>query len=225
MAFEYCLCLSDATAHPNIFERGRAAIVNELMWEKGTTLKIRFVERRSDKLERRIMEVAEEWITLTGANLTMTRVDDEPSDIRISFAPTGSWSYLGTDAAKYPNTPTMNFGWLHDGSDDTELRRVVLHEFGHALGLIHEHQNPEVTIQWNKEAVYEELKGTWSRAKIDHNLFAAHDRRSVTTQGYDPKSIMHYPIPARWTHGGGVVLKNHDLSPGDIELIRTAYGR
>ena len=223
MRFEYCLCLADETARPDIFARPRAAIVDALKWDRGWTLRIRFLERRSESLEKRIMEVAQEWITRTGANLAMTRVEDEPSDIRISFSAPGSWSYLGTDAAKYPNAPTMNFGWLHDGSDDLELRRVVLHEFGHALGLIHEHQNPKVTIQWNKEAVYRELLGTWSRATIDHNLFAAYDEQSVTTQDYDATSIMHYPVPARWTHGGGVVLENDDLSPGDIALIRAAY--
>jgi len=38
--------------------------------------------------------------------------------------------------------PTMNYGWLKDDTDDVEYRRVVIHEFGHALGAIHEHQNP-----------------------------------------------------------------------------------
>lgn len=33
----------------------------------------------------------------------------------------------------------MHFGWLRDDTDDVEWRRVVVHEFGHALGAIHEH--------------------------------------------------------------------------------------
>jgi hypothetical protein len=28
----------------------------------------------------------------------------------------------------------MNFGWLDGGTDDTEWRRVVVHELGHAIG-------------------------------------------------------------------------------------------
>ena len=48
----------------------------------------------------------------------------------------------------------MNYGWLTPESAQDEVRRVVLHEFGHALGLIHEHQNPKGGgIEWNRDAV------------------------------------------------------------------------
>jgi serralysin len=42
--------------------------------------------------------------------------------------------------------PTMNYGWMTPDSSDDEVHRVVAHEFGHALGLIHEHQNPDTPI-------------------------------------------------------------------------------
>jgi hypothetical protein len=35
----------------------------------------------------------------------------------------------------------------------------VIHEFGHALGLIHEHQNPSGGIQWNKPVVCRYYEG------------------------------------------------------------------
>jgi hypothetical protein len=69
--------------------------------------------------------------------------DDPDAEIRISFQQSGSWSAVGTDALVeeyFPKTePTMNFGWLKPGLAEEEYLGVVLHEFGHALGMIHEH--------------------------------------------------------------------------------------
>ena len=84
-----------------------------------------------------------------------------PSDeqVRIAFLPgQGSWSGVGTDAldeSAFPKTdPTMNFGWLEDETDATGYERVVVHEFGHALGCVHEHQSPNEKLQWNVPKVY-----------------------------------------------------------------------
>ena len=54
---------------------------------------------------------------------------------------------VGTDALHedYKGKTTMNLGWV--------TRRSVLHETGHALGLLHEHQNPKGTIDWNEKQV------------------------------------------------------------------------
>ena len=51
----------------------------------------------------------------------------------------------------------MNYGWFDSETTDDEYRRVVLHEFGHALGLAHEHQSPGVAIPWNEQKVYDLL--------------------------------------------------------------------
>ncbi len=50
-------------------------------------------------------------------------------------------------------------GWLEPDTPNDEYRRVVLHEFGHALGGIHEHQSPASgVIPWDKPKVYEIIK-------------------------------------------------------------------
>lgn len=40
-----------------------------------------------------------------------------------------------------------------------EPRPLVPHEFGHAVGLIHEHQNPEGGVPWSRDAVVADLSG------------------------------------------------------------------
>ncbi len=78
---------------------------------------------------------------------------------------------------------------------------MILHEFGHALGLIHEHQNPLGTIKWNKPAVVHDLSGppnNWDQATIDHNMFEAYPAAEIDGTKLDKTSIMMYPIPASW---------------------------
>jgi hypothetical protein len=47
----------------------------------------------------------------------------------------------------------MRLGGLNNVDDEKLWRRVVLHEFGHVLGLQHEHQNPNAGIKWKLKAV------------------------------------------------------------------------
>ena len=80
--------------------------------------------------------------------------------------------------------PTMNYGWLTPESTDEALQRVVLHEFGGAAGLIHEH-NPEGGIQWNRDAVIRDLTGPqtdWDLNTIEHNLFEQDAQRKRPIQ-------------------------------------------
>jgi hypothetical protein len=155
-------------------------------------------------------------------------MDPAQALIRISFiVNAGSWSAVGTTCREVEsNKPTMNFGWLNPSSTPVEIRRVVLHEFGHALGLVHEHQNPAGGIQWNKEQVYKELSGppnNWDRATIDQNVFMPLESGETIYTTFDPSSIMVYPIPARWTLDGFSVGLNDDLSDTDRAFIRQEY--
>lgn len=62
--------------------------------------------------------------------------------VRITFdSTTGNWSALGSLANNVsPAQATMNLGWVFDTVDDQPYEEaVILHEFGHVLGLSHEH--------------------------------------------------------------------------------------
>ena len=108
----------------------------------------------------------------------------------------------------------MNLGWQDEA--------VILHEFGHAIGLIHEHQNPVHGIRWNKDVVYRDLGGppnNWPKATVDFNMFATYDRSQVNATDVDPKSIMLYAIPATWTLDGFSSEPNAVLSDLDKAFI------
>lgn len=153
---------------------------------------------------------------------------DRPAEIRVTFLGEGAWSYIGADALAVPvDQPTMCLGWLRDETPRSEIRRTTLHETGHALGLIHEHQNPEGGIPWNKPAVYAFYEGPpnyWSREDVDHNIFAAYGRDELRLTRFDPLSIMCYPVDAAWvTDPNYAVGWNDRLSATDKHFIGTLY--
>jgi hypothetical protein len=207
--------------------KSRAALLNESKWDIGTQIKARFLDG-DEKLQDRVRAVATEWTGPQMANVSLRFVDAGDADIRIAFEQgNGSWSYLGTMCRDIPaGEPTMNYGWLTPDSSEDELRRVVLHEFGHALGLIHEHQNPRRPIEWNRAAVIADLSkppNSWDPATIENNMFKKYEPAQLTGTGTDSLSIMMYPIPAAWTNDGFSAGLNRALSDTDKDFIRSAY--
>jgi len=105
------------------------------------------------------------------------------------------------------------------------MHRTVLHEFGHAIGLLHEHYSPLAGIPWNKELVYQELEKSqgWDKMTVDVNLFQEYNLSYTHGTSYDRTSIMHYPVLARWTTNGYSVPWNNQLSAGDKAMIASLY--
>jgi hypothetical protein len=203
----------------------RAALLRAAKWDVSGTVTIRFLEG-APELQERVKRVALEWTKL--ANLTFDFRKAGPTDIRIAFKQgNGSWSYLGKVCRQIPEPePTMNYGWLTPQSSDDELRRVVLHEFGHAIGLIHEHQNPQGGIKWNRDAVKADLSGPpnyWNDQQIENNIFMKYSIGEVDATDVDSKSIMMYAIPKAWTTNGFSARLNSELSEVDKAFIRDNY--
>jgi serralysin len=221
--FQFCMCLS--APNPGAQKDYRAAILKNARWQPGNKITIRFLGG-DPALQQRVKNVALEWTKV--ANLVLDFVNQGPTDIRVAFAPgNGSWSYIGTVCQSIPEPqPTMNYGWLTSDSEEAEVRRVVLHEFGHALGLIHEHQNPKGGIQWNKPAVIRDLSGppnNWDQATIDNNMFRYYPLTDVIPTDVDAQSIMMYPIPRAWTIDGFSAGLNGELSANDKTLVASVY--
>jgi serralysin len=139
-----------------------------------------------------------------------------------------SSSCIGTDALHVPaGQETMHFGWLTAASSQAEYDSVVLHEFGHALGLLHEHQIPSSTIIWNKPVVYQycTTKLGWSAPDVDHNVFEKYTPEQAIFTRMDPKSIMMYSYPGTWTLNVPPISTpwNYSLSDADKQFIALQY--
>lgn len=138
----------------------------------------------------------------------------------------GSWSYLGSSNLRIAaDKPTMNFGWFNDNTPDDEFSRTIIHEFGHALGCVHEHQSPAATIPWNRDAVYAyyRIHDGWDKPEVDAQIFFEWEAAEVQFTPFDPASIMEYPVPAELTINGFSIGWNRVLSEGDKAFIREMY--
>lgn len=210
-----------------------AVVQGNRLWPNGSTLNVLFVDGPNvpfQACERIATLVKYNWGQ--HANLKFQFFQgapdaNRPYHIRIKMlTDTGYNSAVGTDALAF-NTPSMALSRIYNlPLDSAEFRRVVLHEFGHALGLQHEHQSPAAAqaISWNRDAVYQDMGGppnNWSRALTDSAIF-----RIFATDLFsplDPRSIMMYDIPARWTTNGFSASSNFELSELDRDYIRQAY--
>ncbi|KAF3282749.1 hypothetical protein TWF970_001487 [Orbilia oligospora] len=196
-------------------------------WETGQTIKIRLLGG-SQSLRRKVIRFAREWEKY--ANIFFEFSRGGKSDVRISFDQyKDSYSYLGTNAIAIPqDTATMNLA-LNDHTTTERVRAVVLHEFGHLLGCIHEHSSPASSIPWNEEAVYDFYQRTngWDRAKTCHNVLRKYDRNTISQfSEFDPKSIMIYTIDESVLLPGNsrfVTSWNTRLSATDKEFIGKLY--
>ena len=148
----------------------------------------------------------------------LEELDSSSADIRISFNKDGgSWSLVGTDC-KNAKGYTMNFGWFDVAT--------VLHEFGHALGLVHEHQNnKDNPIKWNDQVVYRWAKETqgWDKETTQTNILDAYNSTQINGSNFDPNSIMLYFFPARLTTNDKGTHENLRLSKSDVVWLNKTY--
>lgn len=212
----------------------------------------------TEEQKKQVRELAQTWITEAKAGIEWVFDPFDPTNpavnqIRITFRgkdgpwDRGNWSAVGREALDIPKAqPTMSFATENGKAPG---QRAILHEFGHALGLEHEHQHPWRTFDLEpKKAVIvkDHVNTAWCSKKdpLDpkKTVFMTQqecekkvEEQIIKTKlvaqlcpgstAYDPASVMHYPIPAAWTVQGKPIGGADTLSPGDTKCIGATYPR
>lgn len=205
----------------------------ETFWAPGQTLGVSFRGAPEESLKQAIMNAAAQW--LDHANLTFELREDNDSSAEIYIETDAPETLNQSDYGKYrpdPDGETMTLG-IKPGHPRFEL--TVLHEFGHALGLYHEHQHPEANIPWDLDAVREYVAAKFTQEEREDPAFAETLERlirqnylpityeTITTLRYDKQSIMHYAIDQSLTLTDWSSDWNFQLSDKDKQFISMIY--
>jgi hypothetical protein len=182
----------------------------------GSTLHVRFMG--GTPAQQAVAKEQAAWWTQV-ANLKVVFNNASNAEIRIAFdSNDGAWSWIGTECRDIPlDEPTMNLGFLDGGT--------AAHEFGHAIGLAHEHQSPAGGLQWKEDVVIREMAqgpNFWDEETTRHNILRKYSADQINGTEFDPDSIMLYFFDAEWTVNGVGTKANEVLSTIDKQFIAGA---
>lgn len=208
---------------------GREGLVADKywVWPNGSTIHVHFRDG-SPEARAAVAEVANEWTQFANLDFVFHLGDAVPAkvDISVTFNDSACNSSMGPGSqfSVSQGNPSMRLCHIDQMMGGDSFRRTVLHEFGHAIGMHHEHQSPKAAFSWNKPNVYAYYAQIgWDEPFVDQWVFARVQQDQVRASEWDPDSVMHYEFPASFTtdnvaiHGGSV------LSKLDREFVAEIY--
>ncbi len=174
------------------------------------------------KFRDETLEIASTWSKCCG--LEFREVSSVNADIRVDFRRGGgNWSLVGMSSLRQNlGRPSMNIEWT---ADPKYNRYLVLHEFGHAMGMIHEHQQPRRQFRF-QSFVYQYFSSRGlNKPAVDFNIVKLYNENELLRfSDYDKESIMVYAIPKQCLADGDPIEQPFDLSETDKNFAAQMYG-
>jgi hypothetical protein len=200
-----------------------SVISNQAAWNPGDVINVGFANSvlPSPALYDMIVKYSKRWEK--HANITFNFVNDvNDAMIVIGVVPNGQvfhYSYIGRQAlanAGPKNDTTMIINLRDDDRDTTRIKRIVLHEFGHALGFQHENKSPASPIEWNTDSLYAVFDRIGvDRKWIDYYYVNKYSEKHSNFTKFDSLSIMSEPIWPGFILNEVRIPYNTDLSATD----------
>lgn len=204
------------------------AVVTSKYWHNGgVNLTVGFLDNPPLELRSKILQHMNAWSKTAVVSFRET-ADMRQAQVRISRAPGGYWSYIGTDIllVNDPNAQTMNLEGFTLQTPDAEFFRVVRHETGHTIGCPHEHMRAELValIDPAKAISYYGQTQGWTPDQVRNQVLTPYSPAElIGTAHTDQNSIMCYQIPGALTKDGKPILGGNDIDATDYTFIATVY--
>ncbi|KAF5309134.1 hypothetical protein D9619_012806 [Psilocybe cf. subviscida] len=211
---------------------GGAVLVQEdYLWDNGATITYAFMPQASKRHEwgeDKVHNIVKEWSLY--ANITFEHVQDaEDALVRITFDRSdGSWSLTGRKLIKERPRyqPTMNLGGVERINKVQESDvGTILHEFGHVLGLKHEHQSPlrNDVFRMNRQYAFKKPRGLSAEFGEEQILRPYNSNEEDNYTDLNLTSIMMYFMPAAQNDKGIKIKPNNKLSDYDKAFMLIHY--
>ncbi|MBY0413809.1 MAG: hypothetical protein K2Q18_06575, partial [Bdellovibrionales bacterium] len=205
-------------------------------WENNKILIISFLDGTPEQ-KAEVELFAKEWTRYANINFSFyPTLKDIPRrkspDILITFIADVNTSSVGIDAKTEVNDKKSSMRLGSMKNPIISLRRfVVLHEFGHVLGLQHEHQHPERNFKLSGEEGVKACMKVFSSSLNEegcrlHVVKTIEKSDNVYLSKYDPNSVMHYTFRKEVFDGKAETRQNDSLSLLDkLEIANFYPGR
>lgn len=226
-AAHYAVSLNPVNAPQGLVDPAFLAFYASKYWgAKGADLSVGFTEPIAADLRDRILSHANSWGAFANVKFRWTQ-QMAAADIRVTREQQGYWSYLGTDCRSIPRSqPTLCLQGFTMRTSEGEYKRVVRHEFGHALGCPHEQQRRAVLARLDVKKTIEYFGRTqgWDENQVRQQILTPLEENSILGSSFtDETSIMCYQFPASITLDGKPILGGMDFSKVDREHAAKIY--
>lgn len=216
-----------ANAPHGVTDPQRIGMLASKFWgDRARDLPVAFLEGPPQTFIDRVMSHANAWGDFGRVRFRHTN-DLSQAVVRVTLRASGYWSYVGTDCLQIPlNQPTLSLQGFTLQTPESEYRRVVRHEFGHALGHAHEQQRRDVLALLDEAKVIAYFRTTqgWSEAQVRAQILTPIEENQFRNPSpADTASIMCYSFPGTITRNGRPIPGGLDFSAWDREYFGKNY--
>jgi hypothetical protein len=188
------------SSSPNVIASS-IVIAKNKVWQPGKKLIVTFTDG-TENYKDQVKNYSNEWTQYANIDFVFySHISEVPknqtADIVISFSNRGDYSTVGNDSYTKIKTDkhSMNLERFKVGNR-IQNRYVVLHEFGHALGLEHEHQNynRKFVVDEKNAKIYCKSMAFTEQECLDFVIKKFEKNENTYFSVYDPYSVMHYDL-------------------------------